>query len=101
MGQDEMQVDLERWQAIEQAPSPVDFLIVEPGFRDVVHGLYNYVAAVIRYRLLGEVESPWSLRQEIGFSDTDRQLGSARVAEVDRWLDEELDFFEGSDRHNG
>jgi hypothetical protein len=104
MGQlwmDEMQADLERWQASQaEASSPVDFLIVKPSFRDVVRGLYNYIAAVIRCRLLGEVESPWSLHQEIGFANTNRQLGPARVAEVDDWLDEELDFFETSDRHN-
>jgi hypothetical protein len=97
---DEMEAELERWRASEEASSPVDFLIVKPGFRDVVLGLYNYVAAVIRYRLLREVESPWSLRQEIGFSDTDRQLGPARVAAVEEWLSDELDFFETSDQHN-
>jgi hypothetical protein len=100
MGQDEMQVDLERWQAIEQAPSPVDFLIVEPDFSDVIRGLFSWVVAALRDRLLGGIESPWSLRQEIGFANTNRQLGPARVAEVEEWLSEELDFFEGSDRHN-
>jgi hypothetical protein len=97
---DEMQADLERWQAIEQAPSPVDFLIVEPGFRDVLRGLLSFVVAAIRYRTLGGVESPWSLHQEIGFANTNRQLGPARVAEVEEWLSDELDFFEASDRHN-
>jgi len=104
MGQwwtDEMQADLERWRASEaEPPSPVDFLIVKPSFRDVVYGLYNCVAAVIRYRLLGEVESPWNLRQEIGFANTNRQLGPARVVEIEEWLSDELDFFEASDRHN-
>ena len=104
MGQlwtDEMQADLERWRASEaEPPSPVDFLIVKPSFRDVLRGLANYVAAVIRYRLLGKVESPWSLRQEIGFTNANRQLGPARVAQVEEWLSDELDFFEGSDRHD-
>jgi hypothetical protein len=72
---------------------PVDFLIIEPSFRDVIRGLYNYVAAVIRYRLLGGVESPWTLRQEIGFANTNRQLGPARLAQVEEWLSDELDFF--------
>ncbi len=97
---DEMQADLERWRAIEEAPSPVDFLIVEPSFRDVLRGLANYVFEAIRYRTLGGVESPWNLRQEIEFANTDRQLGPARVAEIEEWLSDELDFFEGSDRHN-
>jgi hypothetical protein len=104
MGQrwtDEMQTDLERWQASEaEPPSPVDFLIIEPGFRDVLRGLLSFVVAVIRYRLLGGVESPWSLRQEIGFANTNRQLGTARVVEIEEWLSDELDFFETSDRHN-
>ncbi len=90
----EMQADLERRQVIKEAPSPVDFLIVEPGFRDVLRGLLSFVVAAIRYRLHGGIESPWTLRQEIGFANTTRQLGLARVAEVDDWLDEELDFFE-------
>lgn len=100
MGQDEMQADLESWQAIEQAPIPVDFLIVEPSFRDVLRGLLSFVVAVIRYRIFGGAESPWNLRQEIGFKNTDRQLGPARVAQVEEWLSDELDFFEASDRHN-
>jgi hypothetical protein len=101
MGQDEMQADLESWRASEaEPPSPVDFLIVKPGFRDVVRGLLSFVVAAIRYRTLGGVESPWTLRQEIGFANTDRQLGPARVADVDAWLEEELDFYEASDRHN-
>ena len=94
---DEMQADLERWRTSEGMPSPVDFLIVKTGFRDVVLGLAAYVTAAIRYRTLGGVESPWSLHQEIGFANTNRQLGPARVAEVDDWLDEELDFFEDLD----
>ena len=103
MGQlwtDEMERELQRWQAIEEASSPVDFLIVEPSFRDVLRGLASYVFEAIRYRTLGGIESPWTLRQEIGFARVDYELGSARVAEVDNWLDEELDFFEGADRHN-
>ena len=104
MGQwwtDEMQADLERWRASEaEPPSPVDFLIVKPGFRDVVLGFVAYLMAAIRYRTLGGVESPWSLRQEIGFASTNRQLGPARVAQVEEWLSDELDFFETSDRHN-
>ena len=96
----EMQADLERRQVIKEAPSPVDFLIVEPGFRDVLRGLLSFVVAAIRYRLHGGVESPWTLRQEIGFANTDHQLGPARVRQCEEWLDEELDFFEGSDRHN-
>jgi hypothetical protein len=97
---DEIQTDLERWQDIKEAPSPVDFLIVEPSFRDVLRGLLSFVVAVIRYRLLGGAESPWTLRQEIGFANTDRQLGPARVSEVAEWLSDELDFFETSDQHN-
>jgi hypothetical protein len=100
MRQDEMQTDLESWQAIEQAPIPVDFLIVEPSFRDVLRGLLSFVVAVIRYRLLGGAESPWTLRQEIGFASTNRQLGPARVVEIEEWLSDELDSFEASDRHN-
>ena len=49
MRQDEMQADLERWQASEDAPSPVDFLIVEPSFRDVVRGFVAYLMAPSRY----------------------------------------------------
>jgi hypothetical protein len=98
---DEMQADLERWKAsVEGVPSPLDFLIVEPSFRDVLRGLLSFVVAVIRYRTLGGVESPWTLRQEIGFANTNRQLGPARVAQVEEWLSDELDFFEASDRHN-
>jgi hypothetical protein len=103
MGQlwrDEMQEDLERWRTIEGAPRPVDFLIVEPSFRDVFRGLLSFVAAVIRYRLFGGIASPWNLRQEIGFANVEHQLGSARVAQVEEWLSDELDFFETSDRHN-
>jgi hypothetical protein len=79
---------------------PVDFLIVEPSFPDVIRGLLSFVVAAIRYRLLGGVASPWSLRQEIGFANTNRQLGTARVVEIEEWLSDELDFFETSDRHN-
>jgi hypothetical protein len=77
---------------------PVDFLIIEPSFRDVVRGLYKFVTAMVRYRTLGGAESPWTLRQEIGFANTNRQLGPARVAQVEEWLSDELDFFEASDR---
>jgi hypothetical protein len=97
---DEMERELQRWRVIEEASSPVDFLIVKPGFRDVLRGLLSFVVAAIRYRTLGGVESPWSLRQEIGFANTSRQLGPARLAQVEEWLSDELDFFESSDRHN-
>ena len=97
----EMQADLESWRASQAETSdPVDFLILKPGFRDVVRRLYNYVAAVIRCRLVGGIESPWTLRQEIGFANTDHQLGPARVKQCEEWLAEELPFFEASDRHN-
>ena len=91
---DEMERELQRWQAIEEASSPVDFLIVEPSFRDVVRGFVAYLMAAIRYRLHGGIESPWTLRQETGFANTNRQLGPARIAEIEGWLEEELDFFE-------
>ena len=94
---DEMEAELERWQAIEEAPSPVDFLIVKPGFRDVLRGLLSFVVTVIRYRLIGGIESPWTLRQEIGFASVEHGLGRTRVAEIEEWLEEELDFFEGVD----
>ncbi len=96
----EMQADLERRQVIKEAPSPVDFLIVEPSFRDVLRGFLSFVVAAIRYRTLGGVESPWSLRQKIGFANTNRQLGSARIAEIEDWLEEELDFFEDVRRYH-
>ena len=95
----EMQADLERRQVIKEAPSPVDFLIVEPSFRDVVLGFVAYLMAAIRYRLLGGIESPWTLRQEIEFANTTRQLGLARIAEIEDWLEEELDFFEDMERY--
>lgn len=98
---DETQADLERGRASEAEPaSPVDFLILKPGFRDVVLGFAAYLMAAIRYGLLGGIESPWSLRQEIGFANTNRQLGPARVVEIEEWLSDELDFFETSDHHN-
>ena len=103
MGQlwtDEMERELRCWRTIEVAPSPVDFLIVESSFRDVLRGLLSFIVATIQYRTLGGIESPWSLRQEIGFAAVDHELGSARAAEVDDWLDEELDFFETSNRHD-
>lgn len=92
---DEMQADLERWRANQaEVPSPVDFLIVKPSFRDVLRGLANYVIEAIRYRILGGTESPWNLRQEIGFASIEHGLGRTRVAEIEEWLEEELDFFE-------
>ena len=104
MGQlwtDEMQADLEGRKASQAEESnPVDFLIVKPSFRDVLRGLVSYVFEAIRYRTIGGIESPWTLRQEIGFANTDRQLGPARVAQVEEWLSDELDFFDTSDRHN-
>jgi hypothetical protein len=99
-----MEADLQHWQAIEEeARNPDDFLIPDPNYRDVLRGLLNYVIAATRHRVLGGVGSPWTLRQEIGYANTARQLGPERIRECEEWLAEDLvedDPFEGVDCYN-
>ena len=67
MGQlftEEMQAELERWQAIEaEARNPVDCLIPSrPNLSDTLRGFARWIVAAIRYRTVGGWE-PLSLRR--------------------------------------
>ena len=67
MGQlftEEMQAELERWQAIEaEARNPVDCLIPSrPNLSDTLRGFARWFVAAIRYRTVGGWE-PLSLRR--------------------------------------
>jgi hypothetical protein len=100
MGQlftEEMQAELERWQAIEaEARNPVDCLIPSrPKLSDTLRGFARWFVAAIRYRTVGGWE-PLSLRRLA------REL-IGREAEKDfverPWTAEEnADFLEFCDR---
>ena len=103
MGQlwtEEMEAELERWQAIEEeAASPKDFLIARHiNMNDRLHGFAHYAAAGLRYWVVGGWR-PLPLRQQIDSANIDRQIGRERLAEIEAWLKEEpFDFFEDVDR---
>ena len=95
----EMQEELERWQAIKaEAEHPKDFLIPNPGLRDVFRGLAEYLAEAIKYWVLGGTEPPLPLKMLIDTANIHRQIGPARLKECEEWLRENPmvgDPFEG------
>jgi len=84
--------------SVELADRPKDFLIADPGYRDVVVGLAHYIVAAIRYRVVGGWR-PLSLRLQIESANIRRQIGPARLKECAEWLEanpmEGEDLFEG------
>ena len=107
MGQlwtDEMQADLERWQAIEEeAANPKDFLIVHDiSMDDRLRGLARYAVEAITYWAVGGWK-PMPLRQQIETANINRQIGPERLAESKAFLKEEhepsdfddFDWFDG------
>ena len=63
-----------------------DFIVPNPTFRDVALGLAKYVVAAIRYRTGYELR--WTLRQQIDIANVNRQLGPARLAEIEAYMSE-------------
>jgi hypothetical protein len=103
MGQlftEEMQAELERWQAIEaEARNPVDCLIPSrPKLSDTLRGFARWFVAAIRYRTVGGWE-PLSLRRlarELIGRETEKNYVSAGV-ERDWTAEEDADFLEFCD----
>lgn len=92
MGQlwtEEMEAELERWQAIEEeAANPKDFLIARNvNLNDRVRGLARYAAAAIRYWAVGG-SKPLSLSLRITCANIDRQRRAdpVRQKECEEWL---------------
>ncbi|MAE69801.1 MAG: hypothetical protein CME06_04955 [Gemmatimonadetes bacterium] len=84
---DEMQQELERWQAIqEEARNPKDFLIADPDYRDVVVGTARYLLDAIRYWVLCGTEPSLPLKMQIDTANIYRQIGPARLKEQAEWL---------------
>ena len=122
MGQlftEEMQAELERWQAIEaEARNPVDCLIPSrPNLSDTLRGFARWFVAAIRYRTVGGweplslrrlarelmgretrkdyVERPWTPEEEADFAEFCDRIGEP--PSDPEWAaamqDGELDFF--------
>ena len=70
----QMEREPQCWQASRDALGRVDFLITEPGFRDVLRGLADYIIAALRYRALGGYEYPWTFRNHIDWFNNRRLL---------------------------
>jgi hypothetical protein len=84
---EEMQADLERWQAIEEeAANPKDFLISHDiNMNDRLRGLARATVAALTYWTLGG-DKPLSLRLEIESANIRRQIGPARLKECREWI---------------
>jgi hypothetical protein len=94
MGQlwtDEMEADLERWQAIKaEAENPRDFLVARDiNMIDRLRGATLYVVLAIRHWAVGG-HKPWPLRQHVEVANTQRQLRAdpVRQKEIEEWLRE-------------
>jgi len=96
MGQmwtDEMQADLERWQAsLNEAEATsttatgVETLLVT----DVLRGLATYCVAVIRHKFLRGAPPVWSLAQEIDYAGFCRRLGEPLDPESEALIESAL-----------
>ena len=100
MGQkwtDEMQTNLERWQASEDVshtvePAPID---AEPFvFRDILRGLAMYFVAAVRHRVFRGAPPVWSLAEQCDFARWRRRVGEPNTPEIEEWLEGDLDIFE-------
>ena len=86
---DEMEAELERWQAIKaEAENPKDFLVARDiNMNDRLRGFARYAVLSIRYWAVGG-HKPWPLRQHIECANIDRQQRAdpARLKECEEWL---------------
>ena len=90
MGQlwtDEMQADLERWQAAEEeAANPKDFLVARDiNMNDFLRGFARYTVAVLRYWVFG-VSKPLPLRMLVDLANIDRLRDPAQQTECEEWM---------------
>ena len=101
MGQiwtDEMQAELERWQASPdkaEATSTTATGLETLHVSDVLRGLAAYCVAVIRHKFLRGVPTVWSLAQAIDYAAFCRRLGEPVDSETKEWIEKDLDIFEG------
>ena len=103
MGQiwtDEMQAELERWQASPDKAEATS--TTATGWEvlhvsDVLRGLAAYCVAVIRHKFLRDAPPVWSLAQAIDYAAFCRELKSPLDPEIEEWIEGELDIFEGVD----
>ncbi|MBC8187647.1 MAG: hypothetical protein H8E78_05500 [Proteobacteria bacterium] len=100
MGQlwtDEME---EHWQAVlAEAANPKDFLIAHDiTIGDRLKGLFEFTRAAVAYWAAGGDKPSISLRMQIDFANTARQLGPERIKECDGWLAAD---FDGDDPFEG
>jgi len=106
MGQlwtDEMQSDLERWQASPEGAEAT--LTTATGSEtlhvsDVLRGLAAYCVSVIRHKVLRGAPPLWSLAQSIDYSAFCRRLGEPVDPETKEWIERDLDIFEGMKMYN-
>jgi hypothetical protein len=100
MGQrwtDEMQADLERWQASLEGAKAT--LTMETGSQtlhvsDVLRGLAAYCVSVVRHRVLRGAPPLWSLAQSIDYAAFTRRLGEADPY-TKEWFERDLGILDG------
>jgi hypothetical protein len=101
MGQrwtDEMQADLERWQASPdkaEATSTTATGSEALHVSDVLRGLAAYSVSVIRYKFLYGAPPVWSLAQAIDYAGFCRRLGEPLDPETKEWIEKDLDILGG------
>ncbi len=129
MGQlftEEMQAELERWQAIEaEARNPVDCLIPSrPKLSDTLRGFARWFVAAIRYRTVGGweplslrrlareligreaekdfVERPWTAEEDADFAEFVASIGvmPSDPEWAEAMQDGEIDFFSNNPFYN-
>jgi hypothetical protein len=107
MGQmwtDEMQADLERWQASldeSEATSTTATDMETLHVCDVLRGLAAYCIAVIRHKFPRGAPPVWSLAQEIDYATFTRRLREPLDPEIEALIDADLNIFEGVKCYNG
>jgi hypothetical protein len=84
---DEMEAELERWQAIKaEAENPKDFLVArDVNLNDRLRGFAHYAVAVLRYWAVG-VSKPLPFRMLVDLANIDRLRDPARIKECEEWM---------------
>jgi len=96
MWTDEMQADLERWQASlneAEATSTTATGFETLHVSDVLRGLVTYCVGVIRHKFLRGARPVWSLAQEIDYAAFLRRLREPLDPEIEKWIESDLDIF--------
>jgi hypothetical protein len=106
MGQlwtNEMQAELERWQASlneAEVTSTTATGLETLHVSDVLRGLATYCVAAIRHKVLRGARPVWSLADEISYAGFLRRLHQTLDPEIEALIEAELDIFEDVDCYN-